>query len=199
MAKESLPPTEPESDDSEERALGEIVVRLAADLRHFQKRMLSSAKRGTFTETDASYARALIRAFFALVEGTCNALKVQALGDMLDDEDRDIEPGLINIVFEERFEVDDNGRAAVKPLIYPLQKNIKFAFRIYSEASGHPNTLDTSASWWCALMEMSKLRDRFMHPKKPEDLDVTTHDVVRCAEAECGFTNAVLQLLEGPD
>jgi hypothetical protein len=186
-----------ENKEPQERVLGEIITVLSRDLDRLFKRMLSSANCGTFTESDASYARALIRAFFALVEGTCNALKVQALGDMLDDEERDIDSGIVSVVFEERFDLDDHGEVVVRPFTYTMQKNIKFAFRLYSEASNHPNTLNTSASWWGALVEMSRVRDRLMHPKRPEDLDVAPHDVVRCAEAGHGFHEAVVALMTG--
>jgi len=181
--------------EQEERAVGEIIDILAEDLNRLRKRILLSAKRGTFTDNDAANARAFVRAFFAFVEGTCNALKVQALGDLLDDDELDVEPGTVDIVFEQRYDLDDHGEIVVKPLVYSLQKNVKFAFRLYSVASRRSNPLDTSASWWAALLEMSKVRDRFMHPKKPVDLDVAPHDVCRCVEAMHGFWSAVRRMV----
>ncbi len=141
-----------------DRPLGDVIRILGDDFDRLTRRMMASANRGAFTDTDASHARSFVRAFFALVEGTCNALKMDALGQMLDD-DREIEPGVKEIVFEERYDLDGKGRGVVRPFTYPVESNVKFAFRIYAEAYGRQYSLDTSAEWWAALLEMKSTRN----------------------------------------
>jgi hypothetical protein len=60
-------------------SIGEIITVLGEDFEYFAGKMVASARRGTLTQKDATHARSLIRALFALVEGQTHVLKVMAL------------------------------------------------------------------------------------------------------------------------
>lgn len=182
------------SSDSTERALGELILILGKDFERLQRRMETSAKRGNFTETDESYARSLIRALFALVEGTCNAIKVDALGKLLDSGS--VQPEVVNVTMEQRFDLDDKGRIVQRSLTYTWDKNVRFAFAQHALAYRCKNWLDPSQEWWSALVAVSKVRDRLMHPKRPEDLDLVPSDVVCCIRAKSGFFTTVLMQMK---
>lgn len=178
-----------------DRPIGELIRILGSDFDRLRKRMFTSANRGYVSAADAAHARSLIRSLFALIEGTTSALKMHALGEWLDRElDSSEKMQLVHytqIVFEERTELDRHGRIVMRPRRFPIEQNLKFAFSFYSETFGVPNALDTDSKWWHASMRSQVVRDRLMHPRDPQDLDMTPKEILDALEAGHGFMHCV--------
>jgi hypothetical protein len=177
--------------------VGEVMRVLGRDFDYLAGKMTPSAQRGTFTQKDATHARSLMRALFALVEGVTHALKVTAMGYHLVQDKSSARTGVGEVVFEERYELGDKGEIVTKPMKITLDRNVKFAFRFYAETYSVENPLKTDAQWWHALKRCEKLRDRLMHPRRPEDLQLKTNDVVDALAAEHGFKETVTDLVSG--
>ena len=147
------------------------------------------------TDADATHARSLIRALFALIEATTYAMKIDAV---LSAEERGVPRSYAeeSLAVEVRFELSDRGEVIQRPARITLDRNIRFAFRLYADVFGVQCPLDTNAPWWHALKRSTKVRDRLMHPKSPEDIDVFPKDVIDAMEAEKGFKDTIMKLFE---
>lgn len=175
---------------SEDRTSGELFLVLSKDFDRLHARMLTSAKRGYVSATDAAHARNLNRCLFALAEGTAFGLKVDAMGELLD-RGTFGPPGAKELVFEERYDLNKRGEIITRPLRVPVEQNVKFAFRFYCETYDISNPLDTNSDWWHALKRAQVVRDRLMHPRQPEDLDITPKEVMDAVVAKHGFIECV--------
>lgn len=180
--------------DAEERPIDELMVVLGRDFDRLAKRMLASAKRGYVSSADAAHARNLVRCLFALVEGVTFAIKLWALGRHVDEGKRG-PPGAGELVFEERYDIADKGEIVTRPVRITLERNVKFAFRFFVETYGIPNPLKTDSDWWRAFKRCGRVRNRLMHPRRPEDLDITPKEIIDAVTAEAGFRETVAGLL----
>lgn len=64
-----------------------------------------------------------------------------------------------------------------------LASNIQFAFRMYARFCDVEFSLRTSESEWSDLRRAMDVRNRLMHPRKPEDLTVSKADVAAASRA----------------
>ena len=170
------------------------MVVLGADFDYLRSKMITSAKRGSFTKKDATHARSLIRSLFALVEGIVFTLKLVAIARHLDRGSKG-PTGAGELVFEERYDIDSHGEIVTRSMKIPLERNLRFAFRFFATTFGVRNELDTQADWWHAFRRCEAVRDRLMHPRSPEDLELLEQDIVDASVAENGFRNAVAKMI----
>lgn len=70
--------------------------------------------------------------------------------------------------------------------------NIRFAFTLLERAHGYPSQFDASSEWWFCFRESTKVRDRLMHPRMPEDLDVSGDEIIKALKAKNGFDAILL-------
>ncbi len=177
------------------RPIGELITVLGEDFEYLAERMYTWAKRGTITNRDLTHARNLVRCLFALVEGVTFSIKLEALEKYFKEGRHDIR-GIVELVFEERYDVDDKGGITIRPIRITTDKNVKLAFRLYSEIYGISNLLNTGSKWWAALRRSNNVRDRLMHPRDPQDLDISPQEILDAIEAENGFRDLVWKTLE---
>jgi len=177
-----------------ERNTVEFITTLATDFESLVKRMLASAKRGHVSPTDASHARNLIRTLFALVEGTVFVMKIEALFTA-EEQGAELSFHETALVFEKRPDINDRGDIFVHSANITLERNIRFAFKICSRVFKCTNTLDTNSDWWHALQRSRRVRDRLMHPRFPDDLDMRPKEIIDAITAQRGFMKATLDLL----
>jgi hypothetical protein len=172
----------------------ELITTLVSDFEYLVKRMLASAKRGHVSITDASHARNLIRTLFALVEGTIFIMKIEALFTA-EEQGSELSFQESMLVLERRQDLNDRGEVIDRPANIPVERNIRFAFRICAQVFKCSNTLDTNSDWWHALQRSRRVRDRLMHPRFPDDLDVGPKEIIDAVAAQRGFMKATLDLL----
>ena len=178
-----------------DRSVGDVMTVLGKDFDYLASKMEASSRRGTFTVKDATHARSLVRALFALVEGVTYALKITAY-DCHVSYKRALPPGATEMALEHRYELSDTGEIVTRPAKITLDRNLKFAFQFYAATFSATNSLKTNTDWWQALKRCEKLRDRLMHPRRPDHLAVMPRDVVDAVKAERGFKQAVVELIQ---
>jgi hypothetical protein len=131
-----------------------------------------------------------------MVEGSTHALKVKAL-EHHEALHSTVPPGAKEVVFEERYEVDNTGQIVTRPMKITWEQNVKFTFRFFSEVYSMPNPLRTDADWWQALKRCDKVRDYLMHPRTAHDLNIKPEIIRDVMVAERGFGKALEALIDG--
>lgn len=132
--------------------------------------------------------RNLIRSIFAFFEGVSYWLKVVAaasadaggFGTLTEDE-----AALCIESDQKSLTLTDKGELSVRidtPKLRTLP-NVRFAFRIFAKAHNIPFALDAGSRGWQAITETNKVRDRLMHPRDPNKLNVDNDEIKTAAEA----------------
>jgi len=171
-------------------SVSEIMTVLGHDFTYLATKMVASAKRGTLTEKDATHARRLIRALFALVEGVTHALKVVSL-ELYPVQGHPLPEGVREIVSEKGYGLGDEGKIVRPRLKLTWDRKVKFAFQFFADTYAATNPLETKSDWWRALKRCEGVRHRLTHPRSAEDLKLSADAIVDAVEAERGFRQAV--------
>jgi hypothetical protein len=150
-----------------------LSIELAGDVETARAAMVSN---------DTQFARRqFVRATFAKLEGFTSALKQLCLRSPK--IETDYSAAEIALLREETFTLDDKGEPRVAASHLKLAANIQFAFRMYARFCDLRFSLHTSESEWGDLKLAMAVRNRLMHPKKPEDLTVSKADVETASRA----------------
>jgi hypothetical protein len=138
--------------------------------------------RAAMVSNDTQFARRqFVRATFAKLEGFTSALKQFCLRSPT--LETDCSAAEIALLREETFSLDDKGEPRVTANHLKLAANIQFAFRMYARFCDLRFSLHTSESEWSDLKLAMAVRNRLMHPKKPEDLTVSEAEVKSASRA----------------
>jgi hypothetical protein len=180
-----------------ERTTKELIEALGEDFNRCYRNILQSFDEGTIDANgllDADYefhARQLIRAAFAYIEAVTFSVKITAAADCLEKR--------VEISAQERsfaadvdYEVNDKGVVVERHARIKLSRNIRFAFALYERAHRIHPQFDASPEWWSHLRQSLKVRDRLMHPRMPEDLDISPKEIVNTIKAKDGFERLLL-------
>jgi len=180
----------------EERTTRELIEKLGEDVDLCHAALIQCIDDGD-THSDGKvtadyeyYARQLIRAILAYVEGVTFSVKVSAVAQCLDSG--------IEVSDHERYlaveidsELNDKGEAIERPARLRLASNVRFAFRLLERATGGSFQFDPSSDWWASLRSTMGVRDRLTHPRLPQDIDVSGEEIVTALKAKAGFDKAL--------
>ncbi|WP_431025246.1 hypothetical protein [Halomonas sp. H5] len=189
------------NEPEDERTTADLLVVLDEDYRRCYEQILLRLDEGERNEDGTVYAdhefdaRQLIRTAFAYIEGATFVLKIEA-SFRAEERGFDLTPQQQHFIFEADFDINDKGEVVERAAKISLTKNIRFAFAVFSQASGIKNTLDVSLDWWGKLQGAIKVRDRLTHPRFPADLDVSPQEVIATIAAKVGFDEALHALIE---
>lgn len=189
--------SEPEEEaEEDERSTAYVIEELGKDYDRAYERLIKGIG-GPDEEGlhpyDESDARDLYRTLFAFLEGTSFSVRMWSAAALLDKEEMDIFERAV--VSEQSASLRD-GDVVLTQMKISLQENIRFTFKLADRAHRRSApTLDTSKKWWSDFKSAIKVRDRLMHPKLPEDLDVSGQEVVYAISVHNGF----VELLESYD
>lgn len=176
---------EPEQD---ERTTAYVIEELGKDYDKALERLKNSIgepdEEGNHSY-DESEARDLFRTLFAYLEGTSFSVRMWSAKALLDEGMMDeFERAAVS---EQAISLQD-GEVVVTPMKISLQENVRFTFKLMDRAHKKPTqTLDTGKAWWFDFKKAVKVRDRLMHPKLPEDLDISGDEVVLAIRVHDGF------------
>jgi hypothetical protein len=130
-------------------------------------------------DDDQFSRRTYVRAVFAMIEGAVFALKQEVL-----EESRirkiALSPEEIAVLSERSYSLTGSGKAHVGVYYPSLEANIKFAFPIFARVFGETLEFDpplSEDSGWHSLCKAKKVRDRLMHPKSVEQLEVNDSEL----------------------
>lgn len=149
-----------------------------------------------FDEDDQFYRRTLVRTLFAMVEGAVFALKQEALEQYRIGK-LELSPGEHAMLSEVSYSLKKSG-AVNESSCYPkLIANIKFTFPICARAWGTLFEFDPPLSKepkWGKFCQAIEIRNRLMHPKSLEDLEVQDSDLTDVLDAASWFSEQLDRL-----
>jgi hypothetical protein len=126
-----------------------------------------------------THRRELVRTLFAGIEGLVWRLKQDVLKHIASDGLSEHERAAM---LEETYRVDDNGTVDVLPRYLPLTSGIRLAARIIERYRPEFKAqFDTDG--WASLKQALNIRNRLVHPKTGDDLNVSRDEIAKCYEA----------------
>jgi len=152
------------------------------------------ALKGAISNNNAFHRRSLARNLFALIEGTVYAWK-QVIYFIAKDFHIALEPGEESILTEEVSALNSDGVVKQERLRLPTKVNIKYTLKRAGEIFLATIPVDFGDSGWRTLQAAIVVRDRMMHPKKPEDLEVSNTEIMVCIDALMWFGESTRRLL----
>ena len=127
------------------------------------------------SHADNQFARrTYVRAVVAKVEGFTAKLKGLTESE---ESDEDLTPAERMLLTEVSPVLDDHGRAQTVNLYPRLEPNLRFAMTIFARVNGVTWSLPVDEDGWGSLVRTVKVRNRIMHPKVGDDLNVTDREV----------------------
>jgi hypothetical protein len=184
-----------------ERTTRELIETLGDDYDRCYREILKSFDEGTVDvdgNLDADYefhARQLVRAVFSYIEGLSFSVKASAAWKCMRDG-VEITPQERYIAAEVEYKINDKGDVVERPAQITLARNIRFAFALTEKAHKVPAQFDPSVEWWSCLREAIRVRDRLMHPRMPEDLDISPEELIKTIKAKNGFDRLLMRYIE---
>lgn len=141
--------------------------------------------------------RALVRAFFAAVEGLSYQMRQVTLASLAGTEFVTEEE--VQLLREVRYSLDQNGRPKAAPTFLPFPESLLFSISIYAKNHGAVFEIDKSRSGWRALRQITQVRNNVTHPKAPESLTLTENDLKALSDASDWWHETLLKLFKACD
>lgn len=137
--------------------------------------------------------RHFVRAVMAYIEGMTYRMKQIALcfSRLPREEITDAEKALLR---EVRFDLTQSGETKEKPYFLSTEENVRFAFKVTAKVFRVPFQLDTQSDGWKALQKIIKVRHRLMHPKTPQNLDISEEELSLAIQAAWWFATTSHEL-----
>jgi hypothetical protein len=137
---------------------------------------VQTASRQLASAPIAYHRRQYVRSVFSLLDGMAYALK-QAAHEGAAGFGVVFSLGEVAMIREETYDLDERGQAKSRPAYPRWAANMRFALDIVARAANVPNRADFGGAGWEALLRAVKLRNRLMHPKRPDDLAVSNEEL----------------------
>ncbi|HXG29588.1 MAG TPA: hypothetical protein VNJ47_12160 [Nevskiales bacterium] len=144
-------------------------------------------------QNNTAYAqRALVRAWFALVEGLSYQLRQVTLATLHDTNI--LSASEIALLSEERYFVDDKGRPKTSEQFLPFPQSLLFSIRAYAKNHGAQFEADTAQPGWSAMRRAVEVRNRVTHPKAAKSLSLSEEDLQSFSEAAAWWKATMLSM-----
>jgi hypothetical protein len=144
------------------------------------------------------HRRAMVRSYFALVEGTIHRMKQFALlghhltGFALPCSDV--------VALEERsYAIDEKGDVGYRDQFVPLAYNIRFTAKVVSRALQQPFEFHYGDEGWQAFRRSIEIRNRLTHPKTAADTMVSDDDIETIKVSSIWFQRETPKLKDAID
>jgi hypothetical protein len=122
------------------------------------------------------WRRALVRAFFAKVEGVIYCMKRIAHSCRFQ-PGVEFSDGELMVLIEKTYQPNDKGEVYEQRMQIPLKTNIKFAFSAYARAYLVDYKLNVGDNRWNDFKKSLLVRDRLTHPKEARNLEVSDEEL----------------------
>jgi hypothetical protein len=142
-----------------------------------------------------SATRAYVRAVFALVEGVSFAFR--QLAASLPETEHCLSHGELAVLNDESYGVKDNGEVSTTTRFLKVHSGTRFTFGICKRLYEIQTEIDYGGKGWDSFMKAIKIRDRLMHPKSVESLDVTEDEIGIVSDGLEWFIDAVHVTMDG--
>lgn len=184
-----------------ERSTEELIIKLGADRDQCLDAIMKTfdgEKKIFDQERFDFHARQLIRSSFAYIEGVVFSLKLTAANKCMR-HGLSLSPQERYLCIEIGYDLNDKGEVVERPIQIRLARNILFAFELATRSLKLDHKFNPSVDWWASLKAAIKIRDRFMHPRMPEDFDISLDAVLTVMKATHGFKAHVLGYFDGTE
>jgi len=141
--------------------------------------------------------RALVRAFFAAVEGLSYQMRQVTLASLAGTEF--VTEQEVQLLREVRHSLNDKGQPKQGPSFLPFPESLLFSLSIYAKNHGAKFEVDRSQHGWNALRQTTQVRNSVTHPKAPESLTLTDADLQALMDASRWWQATLLSLLKACD
>lgn len=142
-----------------------------------------------------SSMRAFVRAVFALVEGVSFGFRQMVIKAPL--ANTCLTPGELAILNEESYGLKDNGNVSISTRFLKVQSGTRFTFAICKQVYEIQSEINYGDKGWVSFTKAIKIRDRLMHPKSVDSLDVTDDEIGIVSDALHWFIDAVKVTMDG--
>ena len=158
----------------------ERAAQAVAELSHIYDILSADVHRANNTvraRGEAAAQRELIRAIFAFVEGMTYRMK-QLAHDTILDRELSVPDGTLLLLCDSQPIVTEQGEVELRPAKVRLKPSIRLAFAAVAQSFEVDNGLRIDVAGWAALGRAQLVRNRLMHPKRSDDLEVRANELV---------------------
>ncbi len=141
--------------------------------------------------------RALVRAFFAAVEGLSYQMRQVTLASLAGTEC--LTEAEVHLLREVRYSLDQNGRPKQAPTFLQFPESLLFSISMYAKNHGAVFEIDTSLAGWQALRQITHIRNNVTHPKAPESLTLSDDNLKTLLNASQWWHETLLKLFTACD
>lgn len=171
--------------------------------RHAERRFFTDSLNNDVARAEELYAqtrdngfvrRTLVRTIFAQIEGLCAEVIDWARYYGADDSahrenysvaEREVLRGVVALL-------NEKGEAQIEDARYPSTKaNVRFALSLVGRGGEDVPVINYGDGGWEALRVGFAVRDRLMHPKHPEDVNVSDDDLARVRRGREWFADVL--------
>ena len=142
---------------------------------------LSEAARNENADNSQFSKRALVRAFFAQVEGLSYQLRQTALASLVGTGH--ISDAEMQLLREVRYFLDDKGQSRKSTAHLAFPESLLFSMKVYAKNHGATFAPDRTLSGWAAFKRATAVRHRVTHPKSATALQIADADLRDLEEA----------------
>lgn len=125
--------------------------------------------------------RAMVRTWFALVEGLSYQLRQVTLASLQGTDF--LSPSEVVLLNEMRHSVSDKGYPKTSEQFLPFPQSLLFSIRAYVKNHGAKYEADMKLPGWSAMLHAAKVRNRVTHPKSVTALELSEEDLEAVVEA----------------
>ncbi|MEH6594973.1 MAG: hypothetical protein V7736_05440 [Colwellia polaris] len=139
--------------------------------------------------------RTLLRTHFAFIEGMVFQLRCVAIAtakeypDLFSNQE-------VTLLQEESYQLNAKGKLETKDNFQKLLPMLLFTINCYTRIHGAKITVKTGEHGWEALKEYLKIRNRLMHPKSLEDLELDEASLKKSTEAAKWFKSTLQEVFD---
>jgi hypothetical protein len=127
---------------------------------------------------DGFVRRSYVRTVFVAIEGSTHGMKRVVL-HVWNQRQSKLDVDDLECLTETKF--DEQGSSRKRFLCF--RDNVKFVFKAFAKIHGFACAADFNCKGWSALLDAAEIRDRLMHPKSSQDLNVSDEDMAKIREA----------------
>jgi hypothetical protein len=139
--------------------------------------------------------RALIRTYFAFIEGLAHQMRQVAIA-CAEQDGKLLKSADVGALKEVRYILTDKGEPKEKPDFQKFLPGLLLSIRCFARIHGGDFQADTSDRGWKAMREFVELRNRLVHPKSSAALRIEEPDVEIAMTAAVWFKNTFIHLCE---
>ena len=142
---------------------------------------------------ESQYAkRALVRAFFAQVEGLSYQLRQVTIASLRDTGQ--LSPAEVQLLREVRESIDDRGNVREVTSYLSFPDSVLFSMKIYVKNHGAKFDIDKNHPGWSAFKQATQTRHRVTHPKNAASLEIADSDVRNLETASSWWQEQLLAM-----